>query len=558
MRMKYLPLLATGLLLFGLVAFTLPARAQDGPNLLENPGFEGGHFNQDGIAEIAVPNGWRMHWSNGELIFGGEWPTARPETVVWNSTGGVPEGEEIFWRDGIYTMKVFKSWAPMWAAMSQDVENLEVGRKYRLVVPIFVDIFEEFEGGKKIIPVRKDTGRVRLGASAPGAGWRDENAIAYSGWWTAETIDPFYQAMPTFIYDFVATQPTMTVWIEMASTYPYPNNGFFYDLPGLYALDEVQPVAQPAPVVQQGAAPGAVAAAAPAAPLPASTLPEPREDGSIVHTVASGDTLWVIAIRYANALGLTAEEALPRIQELNNSPTFLNPGDELLIVPAGAAPAQEGAAEAEAAVVEDGASAERIAEEVTTDEAVVDAPPAELESDPAMAETQAAAETGPLAGTICVAAFNDANGDGQRDSSEGLVPNAAIAISRPAGVVSTYITDGASEPYCIELADADSYTLQMYAPAGFAPTTTDNWAVPIANNESYTVSFGLREGPVAVADAGPAAADSAAASQTADSTAALEEESGNSLTNNLGIIALGVAGVLVLLAVVGVVLLRRG
>lgn len=234
MRKTYLPVLAVlGLLLAGLALFAGPAQAQDlGPNLLENPGFENGHYNQDGIAEIVVPNGWRMHWSDRELIFGGEWPSARPETVVWNATGGIPAGEELFWRDGIYTMKVFKAYAPMWAAISQDVEGLEVGRKYRLVVPIYIDIFEDYEGGAKIPPWRKDSGKVRLGASPVGAAWRNESAIAYSGWWTADTVDPFYQAMPTFIYDFVATQPNMTVWIEMASSWPYMNNGFFYDLPG--------------------------------------------------------------------------------------------------------------------------------------------------------------------------------------------------------------------------------------------------------------------------------------------------------------------------------------
>ena len=46
-----LPLLAIFVLLVAGTA-TLPARAQSGPNLLENPGFEAGHYNQDGIAQI--------------------------------------------------------------------------------------------------------------------------------------------------------------------------------------------------------------------------------------------------------------------------------------------------------------------------------------------------------------------------------------------------------------------------------------------------------------------------------------------------------------------------
>ena len=542
MRKTYLPLLvAACLLLAGLGVFASPARAQDmGPNLLENPGFEGGHYNQDGIAEITVPNGWRMHWSDKELIFGGEWPSARPETVVWNATGGVPAGEEIFWRDGIYTMKVFKAYAPMWAALSQDVENLEVGRKYRMVVPMFVDIFEDYEGGRKIAPFNKDNGKVRLGASPVGAAWRDENAIKYSGWWTANSIDPFYLAMPTFVYDFVATQPNMTVWIEMASSFPYMNNGFFYDLPGLFALNETAPVAAPAAPQGQAAAPAAIAAQ----PLATVVPPTPRADGAIVHVVQSGDSMWGIAIRYAQMLGMSAEEALPYIQELNNSPAFINPGDEILIqtgAPATATP--------EPTATPDEAAATATGEAAATDETEGEA-----------AASEATAEFVPvesLAGTICVATFDDANADGQRNEGESLVANSAIAIARGGATVSTYITDGVSEPFCFELTQADSYTLQLYPPAGFASTTEDNWAVAIANGESYTVSFGLSAAP-AVADtsAGSETVDAAADETAATTESAAPAESGG--LSNVGLIVMGVAAVLVVLAVVGVVLLRRG
>jgi hypothetical protein len=551
-------------LLAGVLVFVGAAHAQDqvGPNLLKNPGFEEGHYSQDGIAEITVPNNWRMHWSNNELIFGGEWPTARPETVVWNASGGVPEGEEKFWKDGLYTMKVFKSWTPMWAAMSQDVSGLEVGRKYRLVVPIFVDIFEEYEGGQKVPPERKDTGRVRLGASPVGASWRDENAIAYSGWWTAETIDPFYQAYPTFIYDFVATQPDMTIWIEMASTYPYPNNGFFYDLPGLYALNETAPVAQPLPA-NPGGAVGAVAPAQPAAPLATVPPPTPRDDGSIVHVVQSGDTLWVIAIQYAEMMGKTPQEMLDYLQEINTLPTFINPGDEILIQPAGAAaPAEDTAADpaatpeapAEDVATDTGApvegetpTGEVSTEGAITDETTAEAAPVELASVPEAPPAEA------IAGTICVAAFGDTNANGLREEGEGLVPNAAIAIARGGATVSTYITDGMSEPYCFTLSEPDSYQMTIYPPAGFAPTTESSWAVAVSNGESYTVSFGLQDvQTVAAVDPNVDAA------RSADAVAAETPATGNALMDNLGFIVLGVAGVLVLMAIAGVVLLRRG
>ena len=566
MRKTYLPLLvALGLLPAFLAIITAPARAQDlGPNLLENAGFESGHSNQDGIAEIVVPNGWRMHWSNNERIFGGEWPTTRPETVAWNSAGGVPAGEEFYWRDGAYTMKVFNTWAPMWAAMSQDVENLEVGRKYRLVVPIYIDLFEEYKDGKKIAPWREDSGKVRLGASPTGAAWRDENAIEYSGWWTAETVDPFYQAYPTFIHDFVATQPNMTVWIEMASSYPYMNNGFFFDLPGLFATNETGAAVPPAAPPAQGQTPPAQGQpAAPAQPIATIVPPTPRADGSVVHVVQLGESLWGIAIQYAEMLGMAPQDALAQIRELNNNPAFINPEEEILIM-AGSA---EVAATAEATPGEGTSAATpadgTLAADATSDGAATEG--SEAETTPvasAAGETgsEATAEfepVGSLAGTICVGTFRDANADGQRNEGETLVANAAIAIARAGTTVSTYITDGETEPFCFELTEADSYQLQLYPPSGFAATTEDNWAVSIANGESYTVSFGLTDAPEAVADTETTteetAATDGATTETDTTTAETDEPLGN-----LGLIVVGVAAVLVVLAVVGIVLLRRG
>lgn len=557
-----LPLLALFALLVAGLA-TNPARAQTGPNLLENPGFENGHFSQDGIAQITVPNGWRMHWSNEELIFGGEWKTTRPESIVWNIKGA-PPGEEFFWKDGSYTMKIFNSWAPLWAAMSQDVEGLEVGRRYRLTVPIYVDVFADYEGGQKIAPPPEHKGmaKVRLGAGPTGAAWRDETAINYSGFWTGETVNPFYMAYPVFVHEFTATQPNMTVWIEVVSAYPFPNNGFFFDLPSLVALDQTGQVAQPTTAPAAG---GGQQPAAPVAPAATVVPPTPRADGSVVHTVVAGDTLWVIAINYAETLGMAPLDALEAIRALNNDPQFLNPGDEILIVAGtGEAAAEATPAEGTAAATAEGTPAEGTAAATTEGTAAEGTPAATAEgatgdetATDATAEAPAA-----LAGTICVGTFHDTNNDGQRNEGEPLVANAAIAIARAGTTESTYITDGASEPYCFELAEADSYQLQLYPPAGFASTTEDNWAVSIANGESYTVLFGLAE-TTAVAEVDTAAetTDTTGAAEdaaTTDETAATGEATGGLFNGRLGVIVLGAAGFLLILAALGVYLLRRG
>ncbi|MCB9419312.1 MAG: LysM peptidoglycan-binding domain-containing protein [Ardenticatenaceae bacterium] len=504
------------------------AQTQGTQNLLVNPGFEDGNHHQDQIAEIVVPDGWKLHWLD-KVTFPGAWdnlPALRPESTVWNSLGGIPEGEEILWRDGIYNLKVFKAWAPMYAALSQDVSGLEVGRRYRLVAPVYPDLILEYKNGK-VPPDRPDAGQVRLGASPVGAAWRDEGAIAYSGWWTGATVSPFYQTYVTFVYDFTATQENMTVWIEFRSTYPYSNNGFFLDTIGLYTLDEVDPsVSNPSP--SGGGA--AVPAGPTSTPMP---TPTPRADGAVVHIVQSGDTLWTIAIRYAETMGLAPEAALPAIMELNNNPAFITAGQELMIVPPG-----QVAPTAEPAPAEEETAAETAVEEPTPEPTAV---PVE--------EPTAAATTS----SICVAAFNDADGNGQRDVAEGLLADAAISLFRGGANVSTYVTDGINEPYCFQNLEDDTYQVQIFPPADYVMTTTGNWAVAVSNGMSIAVEFGTKfdanAGSVAVADAGVA--------ETAVPTTAPAPAETSSGSSNIGLIVLGAAVVLILLAGVGVFLLRQ-
>ena len=547
------------LLIITLVPFQVQAQ---GPNLLKNPGFEEGHYNQDGIVEITVPNGWRMHWSNGESnIFDGYAETARPETVVWNIAGAPDDEKSLFWKDGIYTVKIFKGWAPLWAAMSQEVSGLEVGRRYRLVAPIFIDIVADYGEGGKIPPADGRQGRVRLGASPLGAAWRDESSIGYSGWWTGENVYPFYQAYPTFIHEFTATAPDMTVWIEMASNYPHINNGFFIDTVGLYALDEVDTAAVVATGLGQGTqatGEGAPASAAPAGPAPAS-LPTatPRADGAVVHIVQPGDSFWALAIKYAETMGLTPEEALQAIPERNNNPSVINNGMELIIVP----PSEDGGQAV--------ANAPDDTEESSEGDPEVEATPetgegdneelAEGSEDSAAEDTadprSEIAEVLPQVtpGSVCVQVFEDANNDGIRaEQGELPMPDQAVTISQNGNTVTTYVTDGSGELHCFEGLETGTYQVQIFPTADYVVTTDDSWAVAIAEGVMIPVSFGLQVAPEGIADAGEQAVDS-----TEDATAA-EQDSGSGLSDNIGIIVLGVAALLIVLAGAGVYLLRRG
>ncbi|HFQ93251.1 MAG TPA: LysM domain-containing protein, partial [Anaerolineae bacterium] len=555
--------LFTGLLLFN----QNKAVAQEiiSGNLFQNPGWEEGYYNQDGISQIAVPKGWKMHWLDNVPFEGTEGrPAYRPETVVWNIADAPENERDIFFRDGIYTLKIFKSWAPMYAAISQDVTGLEVGRKYRIVAPIFIDLVEKYENGQKVPPYRNDSGFVRFGAGKLGAPWLDGSQIHYSPYWTADNVNPFYQAMPIFVWDFVATEPDMTIFIEMGSNYPWSNNGFFVDGVGLFALDQKDGSVSSG---SSGGGGGSVAAPG-GTPLPTSTpapTPTPRADGSIVHVVGSGDTFWSIAIQYAPALGLTAEEALPVIMDLNNNPAFISAGQELLIkepdpnAVAGAASAE--AAEAEATPEGETSEGEGEAIVVEGEEPAEAEATAVPETDDTPAEEMVVEST---SGGVCLQVYEDVNGNELYDNDEPLLADAAVTLFRTGTTVTTYITDGVSEPHCIDNLEGGAYEIQVFPPANYHPTTPATWAVAITNGVMVPVAFGVQEGAAEVAMAETPETTAATEGDTAvvpseettTEEANVSSDSGGIMAN-IGLIVLGIAVVLVLLAGAGVVLLRR-
>jgi hypothetical protein len=514
-------------------------------NLFTNPGFETGYFNQDGIPQIAVPNGWRMHWLDGVAFEGTEGVVAyRPETVVWYIEDAPENERTLFWQDGSFTLKLFKPWAPVFVALSQDVSNLEVGRNYRMSVPIFVDMVGSYDGGNKVQPYRSDSGFVRFSVGSAGTPWRSAD-LTYSPTWTAENVFPFYLAKQTYSWDFTATAESMTIFIEMGSRHPWENSGFFMDGVGLYALGTTSDV----PVNPGSGGGGSAAPAGPTAtPFP---TPTPRPDGAIIHTVNSGESFWTIAIQYAPALGVTPEEALPLIRDLNGNPAFLTLGQEVIIKEPGEI------------VVAPEPTVETTAEDVVDNEEVIEVEGTNDEEPVAeVADTAVSAEAAVITGTICVSAFDDQNGDGSRnDATEGLQADAAITIFRGGSTVSTYITDGSSEPYCFENLTPDTYQVQIFPPADFQPTTSPSWAVSVAEGARISVGFGTRFSSAETAVANTTAADEStedtAVSPSADDAEAIPADDGG-FFGSIGGIVLVVAAILVLLAGVGVVMLRRG
>lgn len=530
-------------------------------NLFTNPGFEDGHANQDQIPQILVPNGWRLVWLDNQPFEGtNELPAYRPEATVWKLENAPLNERSLFFRDGIYTLKVWKVQAPMYTALWQTVTGLEVGRKYRISAPIFVDIVEDYEGGQKVPPEDLSHGFVRFGVGPAGSTWLVSPEISYSPYWTAENVNPFYLVMQTYTWDFVAAHSDVTVFIEMGSKAPYENNGFFMDAVGLHALNETSNVSAPPPAPAAGGGnSGGGASAAPAAPAPAIEV-TPREDGSIIHIVGANDSFWTIAIRYAPTLNMPPEEALPHIQGLNGSPQFVIAGQELLIrapgnygdTPTGGSSA---GAETSAATTPEGGEESREAE-TGQDVIVVEGEPLAGTDAPAVTVTP---EALPPSG-ICISAFEDENGNGQFDeSTEALKAEAAITLLKDGRTQTTYITDGVTSEHCFEDLETGAYEVKLFPPANYMPTTADSWAITVNAGELTPVQFGMQRQEVQVVEVAEVNTDemeTAVMPIPTTAPAALAAEGGGG--TNVGLIVVTIAIILILLAGAGVVMLRRG
>jgi LysM repeat protein len=277
--------------------------------------------------------------------------------------------------------------------------------------------------------------------------------------------------------------------------------------------------------------------AAPAAQQPTST---PDAEGVIYVVVQPGDSLWGIAAE----AGLTLDELLA----LNGMERddFINAGD--LIIIGHAEPGEEVSA---GETVTDTVAAEETAEAKPTDtpEPTPTSPPTATPEPLSLVEPE---DTG---GSICLKAFDDANSNGLHDDGETLREAVAFTIADETSVVSNYVTDGVSEPYCIRGLAAASYNITRSVLENETLTTPGDWAVSLTEGGILNIEFGshLAEEPA------PAATADAPAGETTNSADLTADEGDTGLTGRLStFIFIGVAlAVLLLVGVLVIILTSR-
>lgn len=91
---------------------------------------------------------------------------------------------------------------------------------------------------------------------------------------------------------------------------------------------------------------------------------------------------------------------------------------------------------------------------------------------------------------LCLTAFTDANGNGQQDPGEPLQAAVAFTVFDSTAVVANYVTDGLSEPHCVEIQTPGEYQVTRSVAPGETLTTSGNRTVIINPQDIVQLQFG--------------------------------------------------------------------
>ncbi len=193
-----------------------------------------------------------------------------------------------------------------------------------------------------------------------------------------------------------------------------------------------------------------------AAPLPALAqqppTPTPDAAGNIYVIVQANDSLWSIAAR----AGIGLDELLA-LNDLTEDSVIV-PGQRLLIGQA----------------------------EPTVTPTLFIPPTAAATKPPPPPATAV-----PLPRTaICLTAFADLNRNGTHDAGEPFKAAVAFTVFNAQQVVGNTVTDGSSEPYCLENLEPGEYNITRSVGPNETLTTTGDWTLMLAQGNVIELAFG--------------------------------------------------------------------
>jgi LysM repeat protein len=242
-----------------------------------------------------------------------------------------------------------------------------------------------------------------------------------------------------------------------------------------------------APTVQPTVAASAAQPTTVAQPQPTALPPVTNPDGSIIHTIVAGDTLFGLSFQY--------NVALDNILTLNNltKDSLLSLGQKIII--------KSGTGTTSAQPT---ATPQPTAPALPT---VAAGQPAQPTLPPTAVSGQPAAN----AAKLCVRAYNDANNDGLLTEGEEPVADVQFAVANSQGVqVASYTSDASGQEHCFIDLPPGSYTVAVQPAPGTVATSDKRWGVALTGDLPVPINFGSRSDANASATSTPSTTSSGA------------------------------------------------
>lgn len=402
-------------------------------NLLNNGSMEGGSYmyNNDGDMKY-VPNAWTPWWntaSNTDCNYA----LVKPHYEM--------EAHPTHVKDGTWSARYWTD-QKIDAGLYQTVPAT-AGTKYKFSIYGFSWV----SNNGQVDDQSDGEQSMRVGIDPAGG----TSANAASVVWSAEawTNDMFV----LLTVEATATADKITVFTRTKPNWCMLRNDSFWDA-GTVTVTGQGPTAAPAPgktaVPTQPSSWGAQAGTI------ITVTPQP--DGSIIHTVNSGESCTGIAVAY----NISLDDLYSQNSLSNDKCRFIFPGQKLTIRP----PQQP-----------------------------TPAPPTPTLDAAAMAETpsEVAAPPAQANGSICVMGFEDKNGNGIPEPIEPKLAGITFEVNNGTQVIATYTTEAQKESYCFKEVPPGSYVVSWTGEA-LTPTNEQSWSVTLEPGTTASHQFGAQTG----------------------------------------------------------------
>jgi LysM repeat protein len=425
-------------------AVLLPGKALAQTNLIINGGCEDGTYGEGDIKN------WIPWWEVSDNTGGGQFDYLKKGHWGYELAASAPP-----WvHSGNLSCRLWNHWDP-WHAGILQVVNVPPGSRVRATA-WGLAFAGPPESNSSTVSDSSVNARMQIGIDPNGG------ATFYSGVQWGPALSPHGAWTPFSIEATAGPAGKVTVYLS-ANYRGYSRGRFdsFWDDITLTVVGAEAPTATP------GSSGGGGNTPAPTSrPRQPFVMPTPGPDGNVVYVVQEGDTLWGIAA----LAGLTVDE-LKAMNGLSTDIIFI--GQRLIIGPGSGA----GATSTPAATTDPSLPTEA---PTTAGEASASATPAQVTS---------------ATGTICALMYQDSNGNGRRDESEGLLAGGQMAVvEKDTGTpVQAYTTTGEEvRSHCFENLPVNTYTISALPPQGYNSTNANSTTLIVEADSLSNIEFGAQ------------------------------------------------------------------